>query len=90
MTHPVSNTPDTTAPSPSDMAIDARGLRCPLPLLRAKQALRSLPAGALLFIKADDSASVKDFHAYAKISGHKLENFTEKDGEFEYWLRKTD
>lgn len=71
-----------------DLTIDAKGLRCPLPLLRAKQALRSLPDGALLEVITNDSASRRDFQAYAKISGHGLERCSEQAGEFTYWLRK--
>jgi TusA-related sulfurtransferase len=71
-----------------ELTIDATGLRCPLPLLRAKQALRSLPDGALLEVITNDSASKRDFQAYAKISGHGLERCSEQAGEFTYWLRK--
>lgn len=77
------------ADSADAMTIDARGLRCPLPLLRAKQALRTLSDGALLIVLADDGASQRDFQAYAKISGHNLERCIEQAGEFTYWLRKT-
>lgn len=71
-----------------DLAIDARGLRCPLPLLRAKQSLRDLPVGALLRLSCTDSGSVRDFQAYARISGHQLVGFSAQDDEFVYWLRK--
>jgi tRNA 2-thiouridine synthesizing protein A len=71
-----------------DLAIDARGLRCPLPLLRAKQGLRDLPVGALLRVSCTDSGSVRDFQVYARISGHTLEGFHASGDEFVYWLRK--
>lgn len=71
-----------------DLAIDTSGLRCPLPLLKAKQALRDLPVGALLRVLATDSGSVRDFQAYARISGHSLEGFYENGKEYVYWLKK--
>lgn len=74
----------------ADLVIDARGLRCPLPLLRAKQGLRNLPDGALLHVLATDQGSVRDFQSYATISGHRLEGFSSANGEFEFWLRKAD
>lgn len=73
-----------------DQVVDACGLPCPLPLLRAKQALRSLPVGGLLQVVTTDAASVRDFQAYARISGHVLEGFDEQAGKFTYWLRKTE
>lgn len=69
-------------------AIDATGLRCPLPLLRAKQALRDLASGESLRLTATDAGSVRDFYAFAEISGHILEGFCEQDGCYLYVLRK--
>lgn len=74
----------------ADLVIDARDLRCPLPLLRAKQGLRNLPVGALLRVLTTDQGSVRDFQSYATISGHRLEGFDSVNGEFEFWLRKAD
>lgn len=69
-------------------AIDACGLRCPLPLLRAKQGLRDLAVGELLRISATDAGSVRDFHSFAQISGHLIEGFCETEGVYIYLLRK--
>ena len=71
------------------VSIDACGLQCPLPLLRAKQGLRSLEQGDLLRISATDSGSFRDFHSFADISGHRLEGFCETDGIYIYLLRKS-
>lgn len=68
--------------------IDASGLRCPLPLLHAKQGLRNLTSGELLRVCATDSGSVRDFFSFAEISGHRLEAFCEADGVYIYLLRK--
>lgn len=68
--------------------VDVSGLRCPLPLLRAKQALRELASGELLRVRATDAGSVRDFYAFTEISGHALEGFCEQDGCYLYLLRK--
>lgn len=71
------------------LSIDACGLQCPLPLLRAKQGLRNLEPGDLLRISATDRGSFRDFHSFADISGHKLEGVCETDGVYIYLLRKS-
>lgn len=77
-------------PAPSEIAhtLDARGLACPMPLLKAKQALASLEAGQLLKVAATDRGSVRDFHTFCELSGHILHSFQERDGVFEYILQK--
>lgn len=69
-------------------AVDAIGLRCPLPLLRAKQGLRELVPGDFIRVIATDSGSVRDFYSFAKISGHSLEGFCEADNLYVYLLKK--
>lgn len=68
--------------------LDARGLRCPLPLLKAKQALRDLGTGDMLRVLATDAGSVRDFQSFATISGHELVGFSERDAMFCYLLKK--
>ena len=68
--------------------VDAVGLRCPLPLLKAKQALNKVLPGQCVRVLATDKGSVKDFNAFARLSGHTLEAFVESDGTYEYVLRK--
>lgn len=69
--------------------VDARGLRCPLPLLRAKQALRDLSSGEALRVRATDSGSVRDFQSFADLSGHQLLDSGEVDGVYIYILLKS-
>lgn len=52
--------------------LDAKGLNCPLPILRAKKALQDVPAGGLLEIHATDPGSVKDFEAFCRQTGNEL------------------
>ncbi len=68
--------------------LDARGLRCPLPLLKAKQLLAQVEPGECIRVLATDAGSVRDFHAYAKLAGHDLCRFQEYDGIYDYLLRR--
>ena len=52
--------------------VDARGLQCPLPLLKAKQALNKLSSGELLRVRATDVGAVRDFEVFARQTGHTL------------------
>ena len=72
----------------ADQAVDARGLSCPLPLLRAKVALNGMQAGQLLYVRATDAGSQRDIARFAELAGHSLLQSEERDGEFHYWLRK--
>ena len=60
--------------------LDAKGLRCPLPVLKARKALKAMPAGAILRVLATDPGSVKDFEAFCKTTGYRLLRH-EQDGE---------
>jgi|TARA_R110002072_G_scaffold101231_2_gene222994 tRNA 2-thiouridine synthesizing protein A len=68
--------------------VDATGLQCPLPLLKAKQALNTLSSGQLLRVLATDSGSVKDFRTYTDISGHSLLESLQDDDVYSYLIRK--
>ncbi|MBU0752020.1 MAG: sulfurtransferase TusA family protein [Gammaproteobacteria bacterium] len=71
-----------------DKELDARGLNCPLPILRAKKALAELTAGQTLRILATDPGSVKDFQAFAKQTGNELLSSAEKNKEFEFFIKR--
>ena len=71
-----------------DKEIDARGLSCPLPILRAKKSIADLKTGQVLKIIATDPGSVRDFQAFAKQTGHNLLSSDEVDGEFVFFLRR--
>ena len=71
-----------------DQELDARGLNCPLPILRAKKTLNTMIGGQILKIMATDPGSVKDFEAFAKQTGNELLNSSELDGEFHFMLKK--
>ncbi|HMV17056.1 MAG TPA: sulfurtransferase TusA family protein [Zoogloea sp.] len=72
-----------------DKEVDARGLNCPLPILRAKKALAELQAGQVLRVLATDPGSAKDFAAFARQTGHELIEQNERpDQSFEFFLRR--
>lgn len=81
---------DTVAGNTVKQLVDARGLSCPMPLLKAKLALNSCEVGECVRILATDPGSVRDFHAFAKLSAHALIEFTEREDEYDYLLEKGD
>jgi tRNA 2-thiouridine synthesizing protein A len=69
--------------------VDARGLRCPLPILRAKKALNDLASGQIVRVLATDPGSLKDFQAFARQTGNVLLAQMEHAGpEYEFLLRR--
>lgn len=71
-----------------DAEVDACGLNCPLPLLKAKLELNRLASGCVLRVKATDAGSQRDFRAFATLAGHSLLREEVIDGVYCYWLRK--
>ncbi len=68
--------------------LDARGLNCPLPILRAKKAINGLEVAQTLKIIATDPGSVKDFEAFCKQTGNELISTAEDGGEFTFLIKK--
>jgi tRNA 2-thiouridine synthesizing protein A len=71
-----------------DQELDATGLNCPLPILRAKKSLAGLNSGQVLRIVATDPGSVKDFEAFAKQTGNELLESKEESGKFVFRMKK--
>jgi tRNA 2-thiouridine synthesizing protein A len=68
--------------------MDACGLHCPLPLLKARQALHELGVGELLRVLATDAGSLKDFVSFAQITGQVIQGFYMQDGVYYYLICK--
>lgn len=68
--------------------VDAREMNCPMPLLKAKQALNKLDKGDQLMVLATDAGSQRDFQVFCQQSGHRLEQSQEHQGVFTYLIRK--
>lgn len=71
-----------------DKELDARGLNCPLPILRAKKSLTDMQSGQVLKILATDPGSVKDFQAFAKQTGNELVSHAAAEKEFTFFMKR--
>ena len=71
-----------------DAELDARGLNCPLPILRTKRKLSELASGQVLRIKATDRGAAKDFQMFARQTGHQLVSQADSGKEYTFFMRK--
>lgn len=69
--------------------LDARGLNCPLPILRTKKSLAAMTSGEILEVTATDPGSVKDLNAFCAQTGNEMIASEQHDGEFHFRIRKT-
>jgi tRNA 2-thiouridine synthesizing protein A len=72
----------------ADQVLDAKGLNCPLPILKAKKALKSMDTGSTLEVQSTDPGSVADFAAFCRTTGNELVDQNEADGVWTYLIRK--
>jgi len=68
--------------------LDARGLNCPLPILKAKKALAEMASGEILRVIATDPGSVRDFQAFARQTGNDLVGQSESDKEYTFFMKR--
>jgi len=73
----------------ADQVLDAKGLNCPLPILRAKKALKALPTGGTLEIVATDPGAVKDFEAFCRTTGNELVSSSTEGDTFTFVIKHT-
>jgi|TARA_B100001094_G_C17414034_1_gene431558 tRNA 2-thiouridine synthesizing protein A len=69
--------------------LDTKGMNCPLPILKAKKAIKSLAAGETLQVLSTDPGSVKDFEAFCRSTGNELMETSEADGVYTYMIKKS-
>ncbi len=69
--------------------LDAKGLNCPLPILKAKKALKDVPTGESLRILATDPGSIADFQAFCRTTGNELVEHSEADGVYSFLVKHT-
>jgi len=74
---------------PMAQTLDTKGLNCPLPILKAKKAIKDLPAGEVLEVLATDPGSVKDFQAFSRATGNELMDWSEENGVFRFLIQKS-
>ena len=73
----------------ADKVLDAKGLNCPLPILKAKKALKEVPDGGTLEILATDPGAVADFAAFSRTTGNEIIEQDEDGGVYRFLIRKT-
>src|SRR5579864_3277844 len=73
---------------PPDSTLDATGLLCPLPVLKARRALKAVPAGGILEVLATDPGATKDFEHFCQTTGCTLLTASEADGVLRFLLKK--
>jgi tRNA 2-thiouridine synthesizing protein A len=72
-----------------DALLDARGLICPLPILKARKALRNVPVGATLRVLATDPGADEDFAAFCRTTGHELLESKNDEGSFSFLIKRS-
>ena len=73
----------------ADQLLDVKGLNCPLPILKAKKALKGMPMGATLQVVATDPGAVKDFEAFCRTTGNELLESKAEDKLFTFVIKHT-
>ncbi|MBM3600796.1 MAG: sulfurtransferase TusA family protein [Alphaproteobacteria bacterium] len=73
----------------STVTLDAKGLNCPLPILRAKKAMRDVPIGGILHVLATDPGAVKDFEAFCRATGHQMVDQSQESGVYTFNIKRT-
>jgi tRNA 2-thiouridine synthesizing protein A len=79
---------DSNTDIKASTTLDAKGLNCPLPILKTKQALKGMPTGEILRILTTDPGSKADFAAFCNQTGHQLVSSGEDGGTYEFNIRK--
>ncbi len=69
--------------------LDTKGMNCPLPILKAKKAMKDVAAGEILQVLSTDPGSVKDFEAFCRSTGNELLESTEDGGVFTFMIKKS-
>ncbi|WP_026104931.1 sulfurtransferase TusA family protein [Halalkalibacterium ligniniphilum] len=72
----------------ANKVLDAKGLACPMPIVKTKKAMEELASGEILEIHATDKGAKNDLSAWATSGGHELVNNTEEDGVLKFWIKK--
>ena len=73
----------------TDVTVDAKGLNCPIPILKAKKAMKDVPSGGTLEVLATDPGAVQDFEAFCRATGHELVETSQDDGTYRFLIRNS-
>ncbi|TLS38751.1 sulfurtransferase TusA family protein [Pseudalkalibacillus caeni] len=72
----------------ADKLLDAKGLACPMPIVKTKKAIDELEPGQILEVQATDKGAKSDLSAWANSSGHELVDHQEEDGVYKFFIKK--
>lgn len=72
----------------SDLILDAKGLACPMPIVKTRKAMNELESGQILEIHATDKGAKNDLAAWANSTGHQMLMDKEEDGVLKFWIQK--
>ncbi|SES68889.1 TusA-related sulfurtransferase [Salinibacillus kushneri] len=72
----------------ANKVLDAKGLACPMPIVKTKKAIEELNSGEILEIHATDKGAKSDLAAWVKSGNHELIQDTEEDGVLKFWVKK--
>ena len=79
---------DTAAPATDTILLDAKGLKCPMPIVRTAQAMKNLASGQLLEVLATDPGAVADFAAWSRSTGNEIVTSSVEGGVYRFVLRR--
>ena len=88
--HPARDLPADWTKTMADQVLDAKGLNCPLPILKAKKALKGVAVGQTLEVLATDPGSVADFDAFCRATGNELLESAQNDGVYRFLIKRAD
>jgi len=72
----------------ADISLDTKGMKCPLPILKAKNALRDMAVGDILFVESTDQGSLADFKSFCDTTGNELLSSDSSDDVYTYYIKK--
>ncbi|TVP83832.1 MAG: sulfurtransferase TusA family protein [Alkalicoccus sp.] len=72
----------------ADKVLDAKGMACPMPIVKTKKAMNDIDSGQVLEIHATDQGAKADLTAWSKSGGHELMDHSEEDGVLKFWIKK--
>ncbi|MCC5889408.1 MAG: sulfurtransferase TusA family protein [Alkalibacterium sp.] len=72
----------------ADKVLDAKGLACPMPIVKTRKEMKTMNTGEILEVQATDKGALKDFQAWAKSSGHELLGTNESDDVLTFHIQK--
>ncbi|EPZ42251.1 sulfurtransferase TusA family protein [Alicyclobacillus acidoterrestris] len=72
----------------ADVIVDAKGLSCPMPIVKARKAMEELEVGQIMELQSTDKGSVNDFQSWVKRTNHTLESMDEDNGVYRFYVKK--